>query len=436
MTTSRLLISIVIALCAAGAARAQSVDLVEGPLADRCFRIEMTLELKGKITVQQDGETVSFPHEAEARHVYLERVMQASGGVIDKAARHYHKAEAAIAFNKQTSRRTLRPERVAMVAYRTKDQMHVYSPKGTLFREEKELTEHFDSLFVPGLVPAKTVKVGESWRLATPVAMALCDLEGVTDHDLTCKLEEIKGTAAVVTIAGTVSGIAQGAQVKMLVDAHYEFDTKEERVVAVTWKQSEQRQQGPISPAMSADVTIQLKRSAIAEPVELSEFALVPSQVEPTTELLQLHYRDGKGRYEMRHSRDWHVVSPESSAQLVLRLMDRGDFIAQATITPWQKSDPKAIVTLEQFYELMKTSPGWQEEEVLEKNELKEPRGHAVYRVTASGTLNEAKAVQSYYLLVSPQGEQLIVTFAIVPNQMQKLEARDFELVRGIVFPK
>jgi hypothetical protein len=439
MTAPRLLMSIALALAAAGASRAQSVDLIEAPLAGRCCRIELALELKGKITVQQQGETVSFPHEAQARHVYVERVMHVADGAdgaIDKTARHYQKAEATITFNKQTSRRTLRAERASMVAQRSKDELLVYSPRGSLSREEKELTEHFDTLAVPGLVPNKAVKVGESWRLATPAVMALCDLVGLTDHDLTCKLEHIKGDVATVSIAGTVSGIAQGAQVKLLVDAHYEFDRKDQRVVAVLWRQSEQRQQGPISPAMSADVSIELKRTPIAEPVELNEVALVPAQAEPAADVLNLHYRDGKGRYELQHDRAWHVVSPESSAQLVLRLMDRGDFIAQATISPWKHADPKAVVSLEQFYELMKTTPGWQEEEILEKTELKQPRGHARYRVTASGILNEAKAVQSFYLVVSPEGEQLIVSFAIVPAQVQKLGARDLELVRGIGFAK
>src|SRR5438309_3860806 len=124
MTTRRLLMSLAVALLAVSAARAQSVDLTEAPLTDRCFRIELTLELKGKITVQQQGETVSFPQEAEARHVYLERVLQANGGVADKTARHYEKAEAAISFNKQAGgKRTLRADRAFMVAHRSKDQM-------------------------------------------------------------------------------------------------------------------------------------------------------------------------------------------------------------------------------------------------------------------------------------------------------------------------
>jgi hypothetical protein len=436
MTAPRLLMSLIVTLAAAGAARAQRVDLTEAPLADRCFRIELAMELKGKITVHQQGETASFPHEAEAHHAYLERVLVANGGVADKTARHYQKADATISFNKQSSRRTLRPERALMVAHRNRDQMLVYCPKGDLTREEKELTEHFDTLFVSGLAPGKSVAVGESWKLGTPVALALCDLDGLTEHDVTCKLDDVKAEVATVSALGTVSGIAQGAQVKILINAHFRFDTKEKCVTFVEWKQSEQRHQGPVSPAMSADVTIVLKRSPIATPAELNDLALVPSQVEPTAELLNLHYHDAKGRFELQHSRDWHVVSPESSPQLVLRLMDRGDFIAQATVTPWKKADPSDKTTLEQFYDLMKTSPGWHEEKLIEKTELPEPRGHALYRVTASGAFDDVKAVQSFYLVVSPQGERLIVTFSVVPNQVQKLESRDFELVRSIAFGK
>jgi hypothetical protein len=437
MTYRRLLTSFAVVLTAVSVVRAQNVDLTEAPLANRCFRIELTLALKGKITVQQQGETVSFPQEAEARHVYVERVLQASGGVADKTVRNYETAEATIVFNKQpASKRMLRPARSFMVAHRDKDQMLVWSPKGGLFREEKELTEHFDSLCVSGLVPGKTVAVGDSWKLSTPVAMALCDLEGLTEHDLTCKLDELKGELASVCVNGTASGIAQGAQVKLLVDARCQFDTREKRVVAVDWKQSDQRQQGPVSPAMSADVVIQFKRTPIAEPAELGDVALVQVPAEPSSELLNLHYSDPRGRYEFQHGRDWHVVSPGNNPQLVLRLMDRGDFIAQATITSWKKADPKATMSLEQFCDAMKTTPGWKEEELVEKTELKEPRGHAVYRLTASGTLDDVKAVQSFYLVVSPEGEQMIVSFSVVPGQVQKLGVRDLELVRGVTFKK
>jgi hypothetical protein len=183
---------------------------------------------------------------------------------------------------------------------------------------------------------------------------------------------------------------------------------------------------------MSADVVIKLKRTQIAEPMELGNFALVQVPAEPPASLLRLSHHDAKGRYQLHHARDWHVVSSEDSPQLVLRLMDRGDFIAQATVTPWKKGDP---VSLEKFAELMKSTPGWQEEQMLEKTELKNA-GHALYRVTASGSLNDVKTVQTFYLVVGPAQEQFLVSVSAVPNQVQKLGTRDQELVRSITFPK
>src|SRR5258708_39682664 len=99
MRAVRLLTSLVVVLTVVSAVRAQSVDLTEAPLADRCFRIELTLELKGKISVQQQGETMSFPHEAEARHVYVERVLQANGGGAGKAAPDHEKGGGTSAVN-------------------------------------------------------------------------------------------------------------------------------------------------------------------------------------------------------------------------------------------------------------------------------------------------------------------------------------------------
>ena len=143
-----------------------------------------------------------------------------------------------------------------------------------------------------------------------------------------------------------------------------------------------------------------------------------------------MQYRDGGGRYEFQHGRDWHVVSPEDSPQMVLHLMDRGDFIAQATLTPWKKIDPKMLPTPDDFQKLVGDVPGWEEEQVLEKPAKLDGTagGYTAYRSTASGNLDGVKAVQAFYLVVGPQGEQMIATFSIVPTQVQKLGAHDVEL--------
>ena len=139
-----------------------------------CFRVELTMQLKGKIKVQQRDAIKEYPHAAQARHVYTERVLKAHDGLADVAARLYEKADGEITFNGQGNKRALRAGRAFMVAQRVKDQQVTYSPRGPLTREEMELTEHFNTLFVGGLVPGRDVKVGESWKLATPVAVAVC----------------------------------------------------------------------------------------------------------------------------------------------------------------------------------------------------------------------------------------------------------------------
>ena len=439
MLARRWLIPLIFALTASRPAFAQSVALTEAPLVDGCVRNEITMELDGKITVQQGGKNVSFPHKASAKHVYLERYLEAKDAVAEKAARHYQTAEGTITFNDQPARRSLRPERAFLVTQRVKDQLVTFSLKGPLSREEMELTEHFDTLAVAALAPGKTVNVGDSWKLATAAAVLLCDLDGLTEHDLTCKLDAVKDGKATVKITGSASGIDMGALVKLLVNASYDFDVTAQRVVAVEWKQSEQRQQGPVSPALSADLTIRLTRTPIEEPTELNKIALVPIPAGPEVpaNLAGLLYKDGKGRYEFQHARDWHVVSPDDSDQLVLRLMERGDFVAQVTVTAWKKIDAKDVIAVEEFAELMSKTPGWEETTRIQATAVDEKGFHKVYRVTGTGKLDGVEAWQSFYLLVSPQGQQVIVTFTSPPTRGPGFQERglDLALIRTFVFP-
>ena len=206
-----------------------------------------------------------------------------------------------------------------------------------------EVTEHLDTLALPGLLPGKVTQVGGVWQVPNRVVAALCELDGLTEQNLEGKLEAVKGDRALIKIVGKAQGINLGAQVSMIVNAQLEFDVKAGRIVALEWRESDARQQGPASPALNADLTIKLTRTPIAEPAELGKFALVlvPSAETPPINLTNVRHVDAKNRFQLSYARDWHVVSPEESAQLVLRQIERGEFIAQATFTVWNKADPK-----------------------------------------------------------------------------------------------
>src|ERR1019366_2005348 len=158
----------------------------------------------------------------------------------------------------------------------------------------------------------------------------------------------------------------------------------------------------------------------------------------PPSNLTNIDHRDAKNRFAFSHTRDWHVVSPDDNPQLVMRQMERGDFIAQATFTTWKKTDPKSVMTLDQFAQDMAKTPGWAEDKEIERKQLKDTSKahHTVYRVASAGELDGVRTVQYYYLIVSPQGEQLIVTFSVVPQHVPRLGSRDLGLVREVVFPE
>ena len=90
----------------------------------------------------------------------------------------------------------------------------------------------------------------------------------------------------------------------------------------------------------------------------------------------------------------------------------------------------------------MAKAPAWQEDKEIDRKQIKDtPKGHhTVYRVASSGLLSNGssdgvRTVQFFYLIVSDQGEQMIVTFSMTPQQVQHLGDRDLELVREIAFP-
>src|SRR4051794_572245 len=99
MLTHRLLICTLAGFLSATSLHAQSVNLTEAPLADRCVRNDVTMKLAGKITAKQDGKDVSYSQDASAKHAFLERYLDVNGAIADKAARFYTTAESTITFN-------------------------------------------------------------------------------------------------------------------------------------------------------------------------------------------------------------------------------------------------------------------------------------------------------------------------------------------------
>jgi hypothetical protein len=440
MVVCRVLGILVGVLAAVPLAWGQTWSLAEPIKAGDCTRIKLEMSLAGELRVHKDGQVVPIKLEASATHEFPERVLNVGKtGLPEKTARVYDLAKAVIRVGGNASERSLRGERHLLVAQRHNDQPLVYCPNGALRREELELTsEHFDTLSLTGLLPTKPVAVGETWKVANAVAQALCNFEGLTEQDLTCKLEEAKNGSARVSVTGSASGIEMGAMVRLKVQASYQFDLGAKKLAQLEWQQTDERDQGPASPATGVRTTTKVTRVAIPQPACLDDVALVsvPDGFEPPPPLLQIDYRDPKGRFEMLHGREWQTVG-QTDEHLILRLMERGDFVAQVTLTPWKPIGKAKLPTLEEFRDEMNKTPGWEPEKELQAGEVPttDKDGNKIYRISALGNMDGTPVMQNFYLVAGPGGEQLVLLFTLTPKKAPKLAERDLAMAGSIEFP-
>jgi hypothetical protein len=439
MAAWRALGTVVLLLAGAQAAPAQTYPLTETVKAGDCFRVRLEMSLTGEIKVNRDGKSDSLPLTARAAHEFPERVLAVGDrGLPEKTARAYETATAAITVAKDADNKSLRKERQLIVAQRTKDQALTYSPGGALTREELELVgDHFDTLCVTGLLPGKDVAVGDTWKVPDAVAQALCHFDGLTEQGLTCKLEEVTGKVARVSVSGPANGIELGALVKLKIAATYRFDLEAKRLTWLEWKQTDDRDQGPASPALTATSTTTLTRQPIQRPDALSDVALVsvPADGKVPETLLYVEYRHPKGKFELNHVREWQMVG-EPDGRLVLRLMDRGDFVAQATITPWKPAEKGKHLSPDEFKEVIANTPGWEPEKELQAGEVPGGgEGRWIYRVSLLGKADGVAVLQNFYLLAGPNGDQVVVAVTLTPKKAEQLGSRDLSLVGSIELP-
>ena len=67
--------------------------------------------------------------------------------------------------------------------------------------------------------------------------------------------QEVKDDKARVTVKGTAIGIDVGASVKLTLDTSCLVDLPTHRLVQVDWKQTDEREQGPVNPACTLSMS-------------------------------------------------------------------------------------------------------------------------------------------------------------------------------------
>lgn len=415
-------------------ATAQTVTLAETPRPGDAARYTLDLQLAGELVLTENGAKQPVRVTAAAKHRFADATLAVAENLPARSVRVYADATASATVGGDKSDRALPADRRVVVAHRNPDGLFGYCPAGPVTRDELDLvTEHFDPHCLPGLLPGKAVAVGESWPVADAAAQAAGLLDGLTKNTLRGTLSGAADGKATVAIAGTIEGVEHGAKVVLAVDATGTFDVAAGRIVALAWKQTDDRAAGPVTPAAKVTATITLAREPLgAAPPELAADALATIPAAPPAGAGRLRHA-GPGGYDLTHPRDWHVTG-QTDTHLVLRLIDGGEFVAQATVSPWAKAAPGTHTPADDFKKAASTAPGWVPARVTADGEVPAAAGHWAYGLAAEGRAQDVPVVRAAYLVAGPRGDQAVITVVTPADRAKLLAGRDAALAAGLSF--
>ncbi len=391
--------------------------------------ITAKVEAKGKINIVAEGQTHSLPLKLSASMDYDERLLE-NTGQRTRLVRFYRQAEADIRVGEGQSTKRLNSAR-SRVAIETRGaQRELLAASGLLTREELDLLQFPGSLPLESLLPAAPVKIGEPWKPSADVLAQFLAIDAVGNGEVQAVLAEIQESGlAKIVVMGHVEGAIEGVSTEIDLEGEGLFDPKAGAFRTFALKIKENRTVGHVGPGLDVECQVTLRFAKNAK----DESGL--TRQTPAWEKLprQLAYAAPSGRVRLEHGRNWHVVQ-EDEQTLVMRMVDRGELIAQCNISLPANPDAKDRPTLDKYSAEVQKVLGERFGKFLVTREISTDNGLTVYHVVAEGKVSELPIQWHYYLAQDDAGHRAGFVFTLEPKLLEKLQGSDLAIVRSLKF--
>ncbi len=420
-----------------------SVELKYTPAANELTRVKVLFELQGELTLQPQDKSgkqaTQTPVEVRAELVYHEKVVQANAKVpvAARSVRHYETAGAVIQYKGGTVRPRLRDDRrIVAVGLEKAPDAVLFSPLGPLDHDELDLLSvPANSAVVNSLLPNRPTRVGATWRLETDWLATLIGMDAVHSADIACKLDRVEKGLAIVHLQGTASGASDGVSNEMTLAAKYSFDLRQRRITWLAMSLKEKRAIGHAHPGTDATARVQISMEGATNVPTLHEKVLADLNLEPDDSSRLLEFNSPVGGFQMLVDRRWQVMVDRTDVS-VLRLVDRGDLLAQCNISSLPALEPGETFSLVDFQQDIQRALANHFGEFLTASESRTEDGVHVMRVAATG--KEAETALSidrvYYHLTDPQGRRASCVFTYETDLADRFAAGDQAAISSFRF--
>ena len=397
-------------------------------------RVEAALEVEGDLTVVDENKVKRLKLQVAANLHYDERSFDQPkdpDGPLH-SMRYYRTASAAIRVEGDTVRSTLSEDRRLIGVQTTAAGVTLFSPSGSLTRDELDLIDsHGNSLLLDRLLPEEPVAIGDTWEHPGNLVAALLRLDAVDRVDVQSKLAKVENGIALVETEGHVSGAIGGVSTEMDLTAKYQFNLDSGRIVWFGLLVQEKRSVGHVASGLDVVARLQMSISQISDSPQLTNAALRDTPLVPTDDLTRLSYESPEGSWRFLNDRRWFITSDEDD-RAVLRLIDRGELVAQCNIASLDKVEPDGLIDLTQFQDDVRRGLGDNFGQFVSAGQRPNEANYRVFRVVADGQSHDVPIRWIYYMLADQYGHQAVFAFVVEGNLIERFGRSDQQLLDSV----
>ena len=431
MTAALFSLSVVLGGTLWGAER--EVDLTSRAAPGRVQQVHTVVEAQGKLAINIDGKTVRrLPMEAKAELRFSEKFLPPLPQSVEvRTIRHYTAADAKIRIQESEIAQTLRPER-RFIAARIADSSSLVSLSGSLTREELELIDTVgSSACLDLLLPGRSVALGGKWSLSTSAVAKLLSLEAVGQQDVVATLTKVEDGLAIIDLAGTVAGAVGGVSTELELEGKVNFNLQAKCVTWLALQYDEKRAIGHAQPGYEASIRVRVQAEPVETSPELADPALAALVAKDPGGQSLLEFKAEKAGIAFLYDRRWSVMVDRFDT-IILRLIDRGDLIAQCNITRLPALEKGKQIALAEFQRDVEQTLAKNKAQIVEATQSENNDGLRALRIVVSGTASELPIQWVYYHLSDNSGRRASLVFTMEAKLVERFAQIDQELVENL----
>jgi hypothetical protein len=377
-------------------------------------RVKAKFEVGGDLLTRANGKATTLPMSVVAQYDFFERrIDDGSMPTERRSIRYYSDAQAAIKVEKQASVSKLAQEHRLIRAATSKNRTILGAVRGHLTRDERDLIDiPFNTLLLNKLLPAADAKKGTVAKPSDETLATLLGLDSVSQTDVETVLTAIQDGVGEVSIEGALDGAVGGVATEIELKGKLHFDITHRQPFALALLIKEKRSIGHVAPGLDVVARLELQVTPATDVAELSDQSLAGLELATDGTAPPLAYESTKGRFSFLYEPRWQVVGAKDDS-VVMRLVDRGELIAQCNVSILPKLNVEQPLSLEMFQKEVQQSLGKHFGLFERAAERETAAGLRLLNVVAMGTVSDLPITWHYYLLINRSGQRAAISFTL-----------------------